>query len=160
MSPQKQTAADALLVLDDLTRAHPDLVASHWYLDASKNQLVLFDREWKWWVWQVRQTVRIVGARNEAQMDTEAKLRDLEMAAKSAIDVRAAEHITCAKGAIHLIMIERGYQSTDEIDTGALPEDDHLRIWLDEWAEWTDLASKAYSVIHSAFKDERAAQAS
>jgi hypothetical protein len=36
----------ALVVLDDLARVEPDLVASEWYAAASDNQVKLFVREW------------------------------------------------------------------------------------------------------------------
>ncbi len=42
------TVKDAYLILDDLTRSDPQLLASRWYMSASKAQLAKFAREWKW----------------------------------------------------------------------------------------------------------------
>ena len=47
--PKSVNANDALLMLDDLLRSEPNLVASQWYDDASANQIVLFKREWRKW---------------------------------------------------------------------------------------------------------------
>jgi len=44
--PTQVTADDALLVLDDLCRSEPQLVASYWYGKASERQFRLFGKEW------------------------------------------------------------------------------------------------------------------
>lgn len=45
--PSHLSSKDALVVLDDLCRAEPALVASMWYAKASENQIKLFKQEWK-----------------------------------------------------------------------------------------------------------------
>lgn len=49
VDPSTQSQQDALLVLDDLARLHPELIASYWYQNASDAQRRLFDREWRRW---------------------------------------------------------------------------------------------------------------
>lgn len=46
-NPLNLSSKEALVVLDDLCRAEPTLVASMWYAEASKNQIKLFEQEWK-----------------------------------------------------------------------------------------------------------------
>jgi hypothetical protein len=50
IDPAGQTADQALAVLDDLSRLHPDGMAAYWYIGASKAQLRLFDRDWRYWL--------------------------------------------------------------------------------------------------------------
>ncbi len=38
---------DVLVVLDDLYRAEPELIASQWYASATDHQITLLRREWK-----------------------------------------------------------------------------------------------------------------
>jgi hypothetical protein len=49
VDPVGVSAGDALVVLDDLARRDPGLVASQWYSQATDNQLSLFEREWRRW---------------------------------------------------------------------------------------------------------------
>lgn len=44
--PWELDGASARVVLDDLARTEPDLIASQWYSTASEHQLTLFEREW------------------------------------------------------------------------------------------------------------------
>lgn len=41
------SAKSALFILDDISREEPDLIASKWYINASDNQIKLFNREWQ-----------------------------------------------------------------------------------------------------------------
>jgi len=41
------SADEALVILDDISRANPKLEAAYWYDLASDNQIKLFKREWK-----------------------------------------------------------------------------------------------------------------
>lgn len=43
--PKAQTAERALIVLDDIARQFQG-IAAQWYIDASKNQINLFKKEW------------------------------------------------------------------------------------------------------------------
>lgn len=45
--PSKVSAQDALLILDDIARRDPDLIAAMWYLAASETQLRAFVRDWR-----------------------------------------------------------------------------------------------------------------
>lgn len=47
--PNLLSAGVALLMLDDLARSSPELVASQWYKAATDRQIRLFAREWKTW---------------------------------------------------------------------------------------------------------------
>jgi hypothetical protein len=49
LDPAKVSAEDAHVVLDDLARQYPDLVASQWYQAASSYQMQLFYAEWEQW---------------------------------------------------------------------------------------------------------------
>ena len=44
------TLENAELVIDDLARREPDLIASIWWKGASDNQITLFRREWRRWM--------------------------------------------------------------------------------------------------------------
>ncbi len=50
IEPVDMTSEDALAILDDIARSEPSLVVSHWYSEATDNQIALFKREWKAWV--------------------------------------------------------------------------------------------------------------
>jgi hypothetical protein len=49
LAPERVSAEDALIVLDDLAYAELDLIASRWYVSASQEQLALFCDEWERW---------------------------------------------------------------------------------------------------------------
>ena len=49
VNPVEVSASEAHVVLDDIARVHPDLIASRWYRRASTLQLSLFYREWEQW---------------------------------------------------------------------------------------------------------------
>lgn len=40
------TSVQALAVLDDMARQYPNLTACQWYINASNNQIKLFEKEW------------------------------------------------------------------------------------------------------------------
>ena len=48
-SPHQHDADEAVLVLDDLSRAEPNLLASIWYLNASDEQVKRFKTAWRKW---------------------------------------------------------------------------------------------------------------
>jgi len=50
IEPLELGAEDALAIIDDIARSEPDLVASHWYSEATDNQINLFKIEWRKWV--------------------------------------------------------------------------------------------------------------
>lgn len=50
MNPAETTAEEAHVVLDELARCSPDLVACQWYREADAEQLALFYAEWWQWV--------------------------------------------------------------------------------------------------------------
>jgi hypothetical protein len=49
LDPVTVSAEDAHVVLDDLARQCPDLVASQWYQAVSSHQMQLFYVEWEQW---------------------------------------------------------------------------------------------------------------
>ncbi len=53
------SAEDAHVVLDDLARECPDLVASQWYQSASSHQMQLFYAEWEQWRRQGQQQLQV-----------------------------------------------------------------------------------------------------
>ena len=44
--PKQKSAEFALTVLDDIARSEPGKVSAQWYINASNNQIRLFEREW------------------------------------------------------------------------------------------------------------------
>lgn len=54
INPASCTAHDAHQALDDVSRGFPELVASHWYRDASHRQVVLFYADWNRWLEEQR----------------------------------------------------------------------------------------------------------
>jgi len=46
-NPRDLSSKEALVVMDDLCREEPTLVASVWYAEASENQIKLFEQEWR-----------------------------------------------------------------------------------------------------------------
>jgi hypothetical protein len=49
LTPENESANDALVVLDEIATTNPRMVAAAWYLSASSRQITLFKREWKKW---------------------------------------------------------------------------------------------------------------
>lgn len=61
LTTKDMTLDRAERTLDELTRANPNLVASHFWLEASDNQYKLFCREWKRWQKEEVQKIEAFG---------------------------------------------------------------------------------------------------
>ena len=63
---------EVLKILDELSRAEPELVASHWYQQASDHQISQLRREWSQQFRASAQSIPTPGARPEVQLIEQA----------------------------------------------------------------------------------------
>lgn len=66
-SPHQHDADEAVLVLDDLSRSEPDLLASIWYSRASDEQIKRFKAAWGRWQRAYIEQVQLPNNDNDAR---------------------------------------------------------------------------------------------